>query len=298
MHTPQKRTMGVGRDLWALSKSGKQIPVEVGLNPIQGESERTVLASVVDISERTRIEAERQQLLLEAQGAVEARDSFLSIASHELKTPLTALQLTTQALLRAANKAQPAALAGNQLIHKLNSANRQVTRLGKLIDQLLDVSRLTAGPLVLERGPTDLGAVLTEVVERFTQNFEGGSIQVPEQREVWGDWDAARLDQVLTNLLTNAVKYGEGKPIDVTLDEAAESVTIAVTDRGRGIAPQDQARIFERFERLVSHRHYGGFGLGLWIVRQLVEAHCGRIEVVSRPAEGTTFRIWLPKRAG
>jgi signal transduction histidine kinase len=287
--------MGVGRDLWAMSKTGKQIPVEVGLNPIQGESERTVLASIVDISGRARIESERRRLLLEAQQAVEARDAFLSIASHELKTPLTALQLTTQALLRACGMGQRQILADAQVRDRLTAATRQVSRLGKLVDQLLDVSRLTSGPLVLERERVDLTEIVDEVVQRFVQNSPACGIRWARPEPIWGEWDGARLDQVFTNLLGNAVKYGEGKPIEVVVEDGPHAVGVAIIDQGPGIAPSDQARIFERFERLVSHRQFGGFGLGLWIVRQLVEAHGGTIEVTSRPAKGSTFRVRVPK---
>ena len=290
----QKRAMGVGRDLWALRKDGSQIPVEVGLNPIYGESERTVLASIVDISERRKIERERAKLLAEARQAVEARDTFLSVASHELKTPLTALQLTVQGLLRASTKHRDPPLDA-QLIDKLNATNRQVSRLTKLVDQLLDVSRLTAKRLKLECAHTDLTALVNDVIERFAQSAEGCVIQGPNTDPIVGVWDAARLDQVFTNLVGNAVKYGEGSPIEVRLADTGSEVVVSVLDRGAGIAAEDQARIFERFERLVSHRHYGGFGLGLWIVRQLVEAHGGRIEVHSQPGHGAQFIVALPK---
>jgi PAS domain S-box-containing protein len=294
MGMPHKRAMGAGRDLWALSKNGDQIPVEVGLNPIQGESERTVLASIVDISERRKIEKDRQRLLLDAQQAVEARDAFLSVASHELKTPLTALQLTTQALLRTAKNPQRT-LTAETLIDKLSAANRQVSRLASLIDQLLDVSRLTAGPLLLEPTHADLSQVLQDVVERFTQSTDNCTIRPPQLTPLWGYWDVGRIEQIFTNLIANAVKYGEGQPIDVEVSEGADFVQVAIIDRGRGIAPEDQARIFQRFERLVSHRQFGGFGLGLWIVRQLVESHKGRIEVHSQPEQGSTFLVTLPR---
>jgi PAS domain S-box-containing protein len=291
---PQKRAMGVGRDLWALRKDGSQVPVEVGLNPIYGENERTILASIVDISERRKIERERARLLAETQQAVEARNTFLSIASHELKTPLTALQLTVQSLLRASTRQREPMLAG-QLMEKLRATNRQVSRLTMLVDQLLDVSRLTARRLKLERARTDLTSVVKDVIDRFAQSAEGSTIHAPDCGPAWGHWDSGRLDQIFTNLVANAVKYGEGAPIEVELADLDGEVVVSVQDRGPGIAPEDQARIFERFERLVSHRHFGGFGLGLWIVRQLVEAHGGRIEVHSQPGQGAQFIVTLPK---
>ncbi len=290
---PQQRAMAVDRELWALTKNGTRIPVEIDLNPIHGPTGRMVLASIVDISERRKRERERQRLLREAQEAVEARDTFLSIASHELKTPLTALQLTTQGLLRTAKKQGTNPWDG-RLEEKLQGATRQVVRLGKLIDQLLDVSRITAKRLKLEPSRTELSGLVRDVLERFDGD-DAPEIIGPKVTEVWGVWDSGRIDQIVTNLVANAVKYGDGKPVEVELIDEPQSVVLAVRDHGHGIAPADQARIFDRFERLVSHRNYGGFGLGLWIVRQLVDAHGGQIEVVSQRDHGSTFSVILPK---
>jgi PAS domain S-box-containing protein len=180
---PSKREMGVGRDLWALRKDGTQVAVEVGLNPIHGDGGSSVLASVVDISERRRVERERARLLRETQQAVEARDTFLSVASHELKTPLTALQLTVQGLLRAAARRRPQ-LAGDQLVKKLAATTRQVARLATLVDQLLDVSRLTAGRFRLERSRTDVSALVDVVVERFVQGAQDCEIRTDNAKAV------------------------------------------------------------------------------------------------------------------
>ncbi len=290
---PEERRMGTGRELWAVGKKGRKIPVEVGLNPVEVGGERLVLASIVDISARKRRDDERQLLLQRAQDAVSARDTFLSVASHELKTPLTALQLTTQGLLRAATRAE--VLDTERVLHKLEGINRQSRRLGTLIDQLLDVSRITAGRLQLDPAETDLDDLLRQVVERYSHLPDAPPIHLASARAHRGWWDAGRLDQVFTNLIGNAIKYGEGKPIDITIDDLGSRVCVSVQDQGPGIEPSDQARIFERFERLVSHRHLGGFGLGLWIARQLVNAHHGQIEVMSAHGRGSTFRVILPK---
>lgn len=293
----KKRPVGVGTDFWVLASEGRRLPVQIGLNPIRWGDETWVLASVVDISERHRADEERKTLLEKAQQAVHARDTFLSIASHELKTPLTALQLTVQTLLRSARKAEATGGAAND-VHKLKLANRQVLRLGTLIEQLLDVSRISAGRLSLERSETKLEEVLREVIERFAPE-SGPAVRVRGAiPNVVGIWDAGRIDQIFTNLISNALKYGNGRPVDVTVEAGEDDVIIAVIDRGDGIAPEDQERIFERFERLVSHRHHGGFGLGLWITRQLVEAHGGTVDVESERGAGATFRVILPlKRA-
>ena len=124
----------------------------------------------------------------------------------------------------------------------------------------------------------------------------GSELKLRSEGPVVGLWDPERIDSVITNLLGNAIKYGEGKPITVGVDDLGGEARITVHDVGIGIAPEDQERIFGRFERAVSIRHYGGFGVGLWISRQIVEAHGGRIEVTSAPGGGSVFAVVLPKK--
>jgi signal transduction histidine kinase len=176
---------------------------------------------------------------------------------------------------------------------------RQAERLVRLADALLDVSRITAGRLELSRERAELAAIVREVVARHAEEAtEGGTplrCDVPDA--LLCDVDVARVEQVLSNLLSNAVKYGRGRPIEVTLRGEAGKARLSVRDHGIGIAEADQARIFERFERAVSGRNYTGLGLGLWIVRQIVEAHGGAIRVASAPDEGSTFVVELPLAA-
>jgi two-component system OmpR family sensor kinase len=225
---------------------------------------------------------------------VQLRDDFLSVAGHELRTPLTALQLHLQSAVRMLTRGAPD--AGERARARVESAALMTERLGTLVGALLDVSRLSAGAARLDREPFELGQLVHEVAARFGVQSErvGSRLEVDAEPGLVGDWDHARLDQVLTNLLGNAVKYGAGAPIAVEAKRSEAGVRVVVRDGGIGIAPVDQQRVFERFERAVSDRNYGGLGIGLWVSKQLVEAHGGRIGVDSAPGQGSSFWVELP----
>jgi signal transduction histidine kinase/CHASE1-domain containing sensor protein len=246
-----------------------------------------------ELARRAALAVDNARLYREAQQAVRARDDFLSVASHELRTPLTSLHLQLE-ILRAARarggNPEPGALDA-----KIEVIFRQARRLSKLIDELLDVSRITAGRLALELEEVDLAAVVDEVVERFRDESAraGCEIAITAERVV-GRWDRMRLEQVVTNLLSNALRYSPGKPIAIRVAGVSGEARLEVSDRGPGIAQQDLERIFERFERAVSGPRSGGMGLGLWIVRQIVEAMRGAIRVDSALGVGSTFTVTLP----
>jgi signal transduction histidine kinase len=250
------------------------------------------VAIAEELAHRAAFAVANARLYADAQAAIRSRDDFLSVASHELRTPLTALQLQLQAVQRRMQGRMP----GQDLDGKIDGAMRQVRRLAGLIDALLDISRITAGRLDLQRDDLDIVQTTREVVDRYQDVLtrSGTRIDVHAPESLVGRWDAMRIDQVLTNLISNAIKYGEGKPIRLRVTRADDRAVVAVTDGGIGIASDKLARIFDRFERAVSVRHYGGLGLGLWIVRQIVEAHGGAISVESREGEGSTFTISLP----
>jgi signal transduction histidine kinase len=226
--------------------------------------------------------------------AVRARDEFLSIAGHELRTPLTSLQLTVQGLLRQANRdlQQPA----SRLVTKLALAEQLVRRQGRLIEDLLDVSRIAEGRLALEVEDFDLGELITEIVARCSDEATHAGCQIAFERgqPVRGRWDRARVEQVLVNLVSNAMKYGRGAPIEIHLQATDTHARVTVVDHGIGITASDQARIFERFFRANSGAHFGGFGLGLWISREIVIALKGTLSVTSKPGDGATFTVELP----
>ena len=250
------------------------------------------VALAQDLARLAAAAIETARLTWRAQDAVRARDEFLSIASHELKTPLTSLALQSDSLRLSARRSDAATL-----LRKVEVIRRSVDRLGRLVGSLLDLSRITAGRLELELEETDLAEVTREVVSRFDEEATraGCVLRLDAPEPVTGMWDRLRLDQVVTNLLANAVKYGPGKPVDVQVRGEPGRAVCSVRDRGIGISAADQERIFGRFERAVSKRHYGGFGLGLWIAREIVEALGGAVRVVSAPGLGSTFTVELTR---
>jgi signal transduction histidine kinase len=247
------------------------------------------LALAEELGRRAALAVDNARLFKRATEAIAIRDEFLSIASHELNTPLTPLKMQLDSLRRGD-------FPWERTVEKLDRASRQVTRLAKLVNELLDVSRISGGRLRIEPERFDLALLVDEIVARVSEEAEraGSQLSVHSQQPCIGSWDRMRIDQVLTNLLTNAIKYGSGKPIDVRLSSGDSDVSLVVRDHGIGIAPEHQRRIFERFERAASTRHYGGFGLGLWIARQIVEASGGSISVDSAPDKGSTFVVKLP----
>jgi PAS domain S-box-containing protein len=256
------------------------------------------LALAGDLARRAALAVDNARLFSDLQDAVRAREEFLSIASHELKTPLTSLQLQVQMLQRAAQKDTLARLPADRVLTMLGTAERQTKHLVKLINTLLDISRVS-GHLELRREEIDLAAVVRDVAAQLEPELAvaGCRLTVDAPAPVVGAWDRARLEQVVTNLLSNAGKYGRGQPIAVTLTGTGDRARLVVRDQGIGIAPEHLGRIFERFERAVSAHNYGGLGLGLYIVRQIVEAHGGTIAVTSTPGAGSTFVVDLPRHA-
>jgi signal transduction histidine kinase/HAMP domain-containing protein len=253
------------------------------------------LALAQELAWRASIAVDNARLYRQAQDTIRLREEFLSVASHELHTPLTPLQLQLQTLKRAL--ATRGSATSSELTLKLESALRQVKRLSRLVDDLLDVSRITAGRLSLQREEMDLAELTRELVERFGEQAEaaGCAVHIDAPGLVSGAWDCFRLEQVLVNLLSNALKYGAGRPVDIQVVADGGLATWSIRDQGIGIAPEHLQRIFGRFERAVSARAYGGLGLGLFIAHQMVHAHGGTLRVWSQPGAGSTFTVTLPQ---
>ncbi len=251
-----------------------------------------------ELGRRAAIAFENARMYADIRAALQMRDEFLSIASHELRTPLTALQLYLQRLEQLWRSLGADGGNSAQVREKLAGATRQAVRLSRLVENLLDVSRISSGRLEVTREPVNLASAVDEVVDRFRDAASrvGCELRFCAKAQPSGRWDRVRLEQILDNLLSNALKYAPGHPITVTVEEHDESAFVHVRDEGIGIPREDAQRIFGRFERAVPVEHYGGLGLGLYIAQQIAEAHGGRILVESEPNRGSTFTVELPLR--
>ncbi|WP_437973387.1 AAA family ATPase [Sorangium sp. So ce295] len=245
---------------------------------------------------RAALVLDNARLYTEAQEAIQRRDEFLVVASHELKTPLTTLQMQVQRGERLLRRRSFADVPPERIEAMFQILGRQTSRLGRLVDELLDVTRLNAGRLTLARAPVDLAALAREVVERMRPQLAASHCrtQLELEEPVVGCWDPSRIEQVIINLLSNAMKYGAGRPILVGARRQADRALLIIRDEGIGIGAADQGRIFERFERAVSVRNFGGLGLGLYIARSIVASHGGSIRVESKPGAGAAFVVELP----
>jgi PAS domain S-box-containing protein len=228
--------------------------------------------------------------------AIQIRDDFLSIASHELKTPLTPLQFQMQGFMRLMRKGKFEHAPRENLREMLLISDAQVSRLGRLIDELLDVSRLRSGQVHLALEEMDLSESIRQTVDQFRFEIEESECELRLElcKDLRGHWDRLRIEQMTANLLANALKYGAHKPVTLSLARSGDFAVLKIQDEGIGIGLEDQERIFERFERAASSRHYGGLGLGLYITRQIVELHGGQISVQSESGRGAVFEVRLP----
>jgi two-component system sensor kinase FixL len=270
-------------------RDGTLFPVEVSSRGETMSGRRCLFSIIRDVSERKRFEAEREDLLATTQHALSLRDDFLMIASHELRAPLTNVSLQLQNLQRLLERGATRA----HLRVLADAAVRESGRLTSLIDALLD-AQAAKGYIKLDLADLDLADLVVDVADRMRPRAEAaGSEIVVDVRSIRGRWDRLRMDQVLTNLLHNAFKFGRGRPVRVAAERSPAGALLEVSDQGIGVSDEDILRIFGKFERAVPS-HYGGLGLGLFIARQIVEAHHGHVEVSSKPGVGSTFRVMLP----
>jgi signal transduction histidine kinase len=247
-------------------------------------------------AELTEANAALRREVAERMRAEEARDEFLSVAAHELKTPLTSLRGFAQLLAMQMEGGQPP--DPRRLAKALDAIERQSEKLSVLVSQLLDVSRLQAGRLVLERKRTDVTSLARHVLEAAAPRTRGHLLELKAPDTVTGHVDPIRLEQVITNLVDNAIKYSPaGGPVRVTIAPSGAALRITVTDKGLGIPPEHRDRIFDRFHQAHVERRLGGMGLGLYISREIVELHGGTLTCEESTSAGTRMAVTVPRRA-
>lgn len=229
--------------------------------------------------------------------ALKSRDEFLSIASHELKTPLTSLKLRIQNTARQLSKEGINNFSLERALDIINKNNQQVDRLVRLVDDMLDISRVQSGKLSYHFVPHCINKIVLESFGQFKDQFEISGTELFIQidaKEIFARVDRDRMEQVLTNILTNALRYGDNKPVTIYLSQIGNKAVIKVKDQGRGISPTDTQRVFAKFERIISANEVSGLGIGLFISKEIVEAHGGRIWVESELKHGSSFFVELP----
>jgi PAS domain S-box-containing protein len=282
--------------LVGLRASGEEFPVEATISHAVAGGQQLYTVILRDVSERKRAEAERERLYREAQVAVRAREEFISMASHDLRTPLAAVEIQIQRVLHEIDKPGPRALSREWLKERLQRANSSIERAVQLMNDLLEQSRTSAGELEVHLEDVDIVSVVKEALGRSGEQIEraGCTLLLRCEDALGGRWDRLRLEQLFENLLSNALKYGAGQPIEVSIARRGQNAALSVRDHGMGIAEGDREAIFERFRRPSSKERQGSFGLGLWIARRIAEVLGGVIDVVSEVGVGSTFTVVLP----
>jgi PAS domain S-box-containing protein len=278
---------------WRIRKDGTKFWANVVITALRTETGELVGYAKVtrDLTERRRLEEERLSLA-KAEEAIRLRDEFLSLAAHELKTPLTVLQLQLDTLHDRMDD------SGQRVAKKLQRAAQSSERLSLLVESLLDVSRIATGRFALDVKEFDLVDTVQRVVDGLRPSADRAhcEMSVVSHEPIIGAWDRLRLEQALTNLLANAIKYGAGAPVVVSAGRRGSGVVVEVRDHGPGIPEGEVDRIFRRFERASSIRNYGGLGLGLYFIQAIVEAHGGSVSAVNASDGGARFQIELPLR--
>lgn len=300
-HIPIIFVSAAGRELDYAFRGYESGAVDFLQKPLDGHVVISKVNVFVDLyRHRKALKHEMEALAVahrELERAVRMRDDFMSMVSHELRTPLNTLFLETQVRKLHLSKGNLSHFEAAKLPEMIERDQRQIKNMVRLIDDMLDVTRLRSGSLSIQPAPFDLSALSRRVVESLAQQSEaaGSPITLVAPLPVEGVWDEFRIEQVLTNLLTNAMRYGGGKPIVVEVSSSDGQATITVRDEGMGIAPADQERVFEQFERTDDSRKKApGLGLGLYITRQIVRSHGGEVQVESTPGEGAVFCVSLP----
>jgi len=277
------------RELTLLTKDGRKRHVLTGA-VING----SIVGFALDVTSLRDAEEVRARGLAEWERSLRVRDDFIAIAAHELRNPLTPLVMQTSSL-RSTLCARKSGVDPGWLDQQLEIVQRSAGRLTRLVDDLLAVSQATIGRLDLSTEEVDVAALVRDAVDRSAH--DGRRIRVQTTGDTRAQCDRLAVERVVSHLLSNALKHGGSGPIETDVDDLGDDVRISIRDHGPGLSPDERLRIFERYERFAPLRHAGGFGVGLWIARQIVDAHHGTIDVWTAPGDGTRFTITLPKRA-
>ncbi|HKS15518.1 MAG TPA: hybrid sensor histidine kinase/response regulator [Pseudomonas sp.] len=263
--------------------------------------QRKTLGQQLEALERSRQEQEQllgqlQVARSELEHAVRMRDDFMSIVSHEVRTPLNGLILETQLRKMHLARDNAEAFTLDKMRAMVERDERQINSLIRLIEDMLDVSRIRTGKLSIRPKRFDLSPLVQGLVENFAAQAAASAsvIELERCETLEGQWDEFRIEQVIANLLSNALRYGEHRPVKVRVFEEAGMACVQVQDQGIGISSHNQQRIFQQFERVAAHQGSAGLGLGLYISEQIVLAHNGRICVESEEGKGATFSVHLP----
>lgn len=273
-----------------------KVNVFVALDQQRRETQRQMAALERSRREQEVLLRELGDTQLELQRSLNMRDEFMSLVAHELRTPLNTLFLETQMRTLHVKRGNMAAFGQEQMSGMVKRDERQIKAMIRLIDDMLDVSRMRSGTLSIRPGQVELMELLERVVADLSLHAgaTGSTVTLLPHAPVRGLWDEFRIEQVIVNLLTNALRYGNGRPVEVSIGDLDGAVRIDVRDQGRGIEPADRERIFEPFERGVATGELKGLGLGLYISRQLAASHGGTLTVDSEVGKGSTFTLVLP----
>ena len=284
-------------------RSGMGVPMLIQKRPVGVMTFTTItpdrrydqfdLALAEELARRAAVAIDNARLYGQAQDAVRMRDEFMSVASHELNTPITSLQLLVQGIQPEELAAQP-----EELARTVETITRQTRRLAALVEGIMEVGRIHAGLLHLELKDVDVVQLLNQLVGRLAGDLARARCPLTVQgpASLVGRWDAVRLEQVLSNLLSNAMKFGSGKPILVTVMQDGHLAKLVIEDQGIGVPAERLPHIFGRFERAVPASEYGGLGLGLYIVREVIQAFGGTVRAESQVGVGSRFTVTLPLR--
>lgn len=284
--------------------------------PLDGHAVKSKVRVFVELFIKSR-ELRRQLLELEAaraeqeslltalqhtqadlQRALKMRDEFMSMVTHELRTPLGVMALEVELRQRRLHRGDLAWFSAERLQSMLDKDSRQIRSMTRLIEDMLDIARIRHGKLSIRPRRTDLGELARAIVADFAALYRDVPLTLEAADGVVGEWDDSRIGQVLVNLLSNALRYGQGRPVQVVVDRTPEGLArLSVTDQGMGISADDQRRIFDQFERLPAAAQSPGMGLGLYISQHFVQAHGGSIGVRSEPGAGACFTVLLPLQA-